>query len=74
MANGRCQFHGGKSTGPRTADGLDRSRKARLRHGYYSAKAKADRNQARRDLQTLGALLAAAMRDGDMDAEVWGMI
>ena len=33
MKNGRCRFHGGKSTGPRTAAGLARSRAARLVHG-----------------------------------------
>jgi hypothetical protein len=37
MPNGRCRFHGGKSTGPRTADGLRRSRTARLTHGFRSA-------------------------------------
>jgi len=37
MANGRCRFHGGKSTGPRTREGLARSRAARLIHGGYSA-------------------------------------
>jgi len=37
MANGRCRMHGGKSTGPRTSEGLERSKKANLKHGYYSA-------------------------------------
>jgi hypothetical protein len=37
MANGRCRFHGGKSTGPRTAAGLGRSRAARRTHGGYAA-------------------------------------
>lgn len=37
MANGRCRMHGGKSTGPRTSEGLERSKKAHLKHGYYSA-------------------------------------
>jgi hypothetical protein len=37
MINGRCRMHGGKSTGPRTPEGLERSRKANWRHGYYSA-------------------------------------
>jgi hypothetical protein len=37
MANGRCRFHGGKSTGPRTAAGLANSRAARRTHGGYSA-------------------------------------
>ena len=30
-------MHGGASTGPRTAAGLERIRKARTRHGLYSA-------------------------------------
>ncbi len=37
MSNGRCRMHGGLSTGPRTADGLARIRKARIRTGLYSA-------------------------------------
>ena len=37
MANGRCRMHGGKSTGPRTAEGIERIRKARTVHGRYSA-------------------------------------
>jgi hypothetical protein len=57
MPNGRCRFHGGKSTGPRTAEGLERSRKARLTHGYYTAEAKAERFKARMQLRALKALL-----------------
>jgi hypothetical protein len=37
MRNGRCRFHGGKSTGPRTAAGLRRSQSARLAHGFRTA-------------------------------------
>ena len=37
MANGRCRMHGGKSTGPRTPEGLERSRKANWKHGLASA-------------------------------------
>ena len=40
MRNGRCDLHGGKSTGPRTPEGLERSRKANWKHGRYSAEAK----------------------------------
>ena len=29
MKNGRCRMHGGLSTGPRTAEGLARARRAR---------------------------------------------
>jgi hypothetical protein len=38
MANGRCELHGGKSTGPRTPEGVERIRRAQTKHGHYSAK------------------------------------
>lgn len=41
MANGRCRMHGGASTGPRTPEGLERSRRARYVHGEYSVGARA---------------------------------
>jgi hypothetical protein len=37
MPNRRCQMHGGKSTGPRTAQGLERMRGAKTVHRSYSA-------------------------------------
>ncbi len=37
MPNGRCRFHGGLSTGPRTVEGLERLRAARTIHGERSA-------------------------------------
>jgi len=40
MPNGRCRMHGGRSTGPRTAEGLARLRAARTIHGGRSAKAR----------------------------------
>lgn len=43
MANGRCRLHGGLSTGPRTAEGLERVRRAVTKHGRYSIAAKAER-------------------------------
>jgi hypothetical protein len=36
MPNGRCRLHGGKSTGPRTPEGLEAMRRAKLKHGLYS--------------------------------------
>ncbi len=56
MTNGRCRLHGGKSTGPRTEDGLARARNARLVHGFRSgALIKLRRNAAEtaRGLQRL---------------------
>jgi len=47
MANGRCRMHGGLSTGPKTPEGLERSRKARWKHGRYSAEAKRAHRAAR---------------------------
>ena len=44
MPNGRCKLHGGKSTGPRTAEGLARSRRANWKHGHFSREAKAERS------------------------------
>jgi hypothetical protein len=37
----RCRLHGGKSTGPRTPAGLERSRRARWKHGVYSRETRA---------------------------------
>ena len=37
MLNGRCRMHGGRSTGPRTAKGLERIRAARTTHGLRTA-------------------------------------
>ena len=57
MKNGRCRFHGGRSTGPRTPEGLERSRKARWKHGRYSAKAIQDRRELRALLRHVRELL-----------------
>jgi hypothetical protein len=40
-------MHGGASTGPRTAEGLARSQRARWKHGLYSAEALAEQKRAR---------------------------
>ena len=40
MANGKCRMHGGARTGPRTAEGLERLRVARTRHGAYGREAR----------------------------------
>jgi hypothetical protein len=68
MANGRCRFHGGKSTGPRTASGLANSRAARRTHGGYAAEIidlrKAAIAHARR-MQALRCLLAGRRQRDD---------
>jgi hypothetical protein len=65
MANGRCRFHGGKSTGARTADGLARVRNARLVHGLRSAEVIAISAAAAAAHRSLGVLLAAAQQKSE---------
>lgn len=60
MRNGRCRMHGGTSTGPRTSEGIERSRRARWKHGAYSCETRAMLANARRQWQELWALLANA--------------
>ena len=36
MANGRCRLHGGRSTGPRTPEGMARMIAAKTTHGKYA--------------------------------------
>jgi hypothetical protein len=38
LKNGRCRFHGGKSTGPRTVEGKKKSSQNAGKHGMYSKK------------------------------------
>lgn len=58
MKNGRCKLHGGKSTGPRTAEGIERIRRAVMKHGHYSQQAKAERAAYRKLLRDCRELLA----------------
>jgi hypothetical protein len=60
MPNGRCRFHGGLSTGPRTAEGLARSRTARFVHGGRTAEIIDLRSAAARSARRMKLLLAAA--------------
>jgi hypothetical protein len=63
MRNGRCRMHGGKSTGPRTPEGLERSRRANWRHGNYSAASMAERKEARAAHRRLKDLIAEITAD-----------
>jgi hypothetical protein len=47
MRNGRCRLHGGLSTGPKTREGIERIRQARLKHGRFTKAAIAERREAR---------------------------
>jgi hypothetical protein len=60
MPNGRCRMHGGCSTGAKTAEGIERIRKARTKHGRYSAASIAARRQARQLMRDLRALIGNA--------------
>jgi hypothetical protein len=67
MPNGRCRMHGGPSTGPRTPEGLERSRRSNWKHGYYSAKEKRVRRDARQQYRLLRQLIAAGNEDDVLD-------
>lgn len=71
----RCRLHGGWSRGPTTANGLARSRAARLRHGMYSREAADFRQEARQwsavvrtAIQASEAALIAMPRSTDTKA------
>jgi hypothetical protein len=57
MPNGRCRMHGGKSTGPRTPEGIERIRASRTKHGRYSQAAIERRREMRQSLRLLRDLL-----------------
>jgi hypothetical protein len=62
MPNGRCRVHGGKSTGPRTPEGLERSKRANWKHGRYSAEAKQERRKTRVALFLIRRMVALLER------------
>ena len=47
MSNGRCRLHGGKSTGARTAAGIERIRRAVTKHGQYTKVRRAEHDEFR---------------------------
>src|SRR5262245_23006363 len=53
MPNGRCRVHGGKIGRARRREGLERSRRANWKQGYYSREAKAERSRVRTAILTL---------------------
>jgi hypothetical protein len=68
MPNGRCRVHGGKSTGPRTPEGLERSRRANWKHGHFSREAKAERSRLRAAI--LRSAICATRSKGPRDPAV----
>jgi hypothetical protein len=65
MPNGRCRVHGGASTGAKTAEGIERIRKARTKHGRYSAASIAARRAARQAIRAIRELLRSATTTED---------
>jgi hypothetical protein len=51
-------LHGGLSTGPKTAEGIERIRRAQLKHGRYTKRAKAERAEYRELLRACRDMLA----------------
>jgi hypothetical protein len=49
---------------PMKPEGLERSRRANWKHGYYSAKAKQERREARNEMSTLRELLKKLQAEG----------
>jgi hypothetical protein len=68
MVNGRCRLHGGLSTGPRTAAGIERIRLALTKHGRYSQAARAERQQLQALLRDARETLRQLRPDGDKGA------
>ena len=64
MRNGRCRMHGGGSTGPKTADGIERIRRASTTHGRRTQAAQRERREVRLLVKQARALLAR-LEDGD---------
>ena len=63
-------MHGGPSTGAKTAEGIERIRAARTKHGRYSAATVARRRAARQAIRTIRELLrsVAATEDEVLDS------
>ena len=62
MRNGRCRIHGGLSTGARTPEGIERIRRAKTKHGRYSAAAIAERKRFREAFKDCREVVFAAKR------------
>lgn len=55
-----CRFHGGKSSGPKTVQGIQRCAAAKTIHGFETGKTRAERAlvmRRLRELEDLGHLL-----------------
>jgi hypothetical protein len=59
MKNG-CRLHGGLSTGAKTAEGIERIRRAVTKHGPYSMATQAERRYVKTLLKECWAVLRMA--------------
>lgn len=59
----RCRLHGGASTGPRTPEGLARSRGANWQHGRYSEERRQSKREMRAEIRFLNEDLKALIRE-----------
>jgi hypothetical protein len=58
----RCRMHGGRSTGPRTPEGRERSRRARWKHGRYSIESRRQWMAVKAETTAMNAKLQAYRR------------
>jgi hypothetical protein len=75
MKNGRCKFHGGKSTGPKTPEGRARVALAATRDGRYTKRAVSERRIIRallRDSRDTVSDILAGIKAGKDDSGVMG--
>jgi hypothetical protein len=74
MPNGRCRFHGGKSTGPRTEEGRRRCGEVRLVHGRYTREARERGRKHRAVTEAIRLLgLGREWTDEETDAVAEGL-
>lgn len=57
LANGRCYYHGGKSTGPKTPRGRAICKKNKMTHGRYTKENIEERKAFRNNLKEIKVTL-----------------
>lgn len=55
----RCRMHGGRSTGPQTLEGCERSKRARWKHGSYSVEAEREFRRLKAEYAAFNAMQRA---------------
>jgi len=59
-----CRFHGGRSTGAKTVEGIDRIKKANTKNGQFTKESIAERKTFRDNIKTYKTIL----KTGDQHA------